>query len=103
MSETGADHDTPPAEDAARADGRTAVRWTGAVMIAATLALALVNAESARNWSEGFPPSPAGHALRLGCERWADLTQKLGLQRPRALAQTGWKALHDLKWSLRGR
>jgi hypothetical protein len=81
----------------------SAVRWTAAVLAASALVLALCNAESARNWSEGFPPSPAGHALRATCETWADLTQRIGLARPRAMVQTGWKRLHDLKWRARGR
>jgi len=79
-------------------DARPAVGWAGGAMVAAALVLAVCNAESARNWSEGFPPSPASHALRSACESWADLTQRLGLNRPRALAQAGWKALHDLAW-----
>ncbi len=90
MSDGEARKPAPPAGEA--------VRWAAVVLAASALILALCNAESARNWAEGLPPSPAGHAVRSACETWAEVTEGLGLARPRAWARHGWRALHDLTW-----
>jgi hypothetical protein len=73
--------------------------WCSAAIAAATIALALGNADSARNWAEGLRPSPWNQPVRDAAEHWAGFTKATQLSRVRDEVRGTWEHRHDLGWT----
>jgi hypothetical protein len=97
--------DAPPATETAaeqatarRRPANVALGWCLQVLTFATLTLALCNAEAARGWADGLEPSPTSEVIRDVCDRWADVTDALGLSSPRRLVRGAWEKRHAVGW-----
>ena len=75
------------------------LRWCSAAIAAATLVLALGNADSVRNWADGLRPSPWSQPVRDAAERWASFTTATRLSLARDEVRWTWEHRHDLGWS----
>lgn len=83
------------------ASPKSGLGWASGAIAAAAIALAIGNAESARNWAEGLRPSPWTQPVRQGAERWAGFTKTARLSLVRDEVRDRWEHRHDLGWPLR--
>jgi len=73
--------------------------WTGTAIAVAALTLAVGNADSARNWSEGLKPGPISQPVRETAEGWAGFTRATRLSLVRDEVRGLWERRHDLGWT----
>ncbi len=78
---------------------RSALAWCALAMAVATLVLAVGNADSARNWSEGLHPNPVSLRVRDACERWAAFTKATRLSAARDAVRGAWDQRHAVSWN----
>ena len=73
--------------------------WAATAIAVAALTLAIGNADSARNWSEGLKPGPVSQPVREAAEHWAGFTQATRLSLVRDEVRGLWERRHDLGWT----
>ena len=73
-------------------------RWTGRVIIIATVALAVFNAASITSWATTLPPNWATETIRLVANVWSDRLAQLGLDQPRAVVRKAYEAQKAKRW-----
>jgi len=73
--------------------------WTSTAIAVAALTLAVGNADSARNWSEGLKPGPVSQPVREAAEGWAGFTKATRLSLVRDQVRGLWERRHDLGWT----
>jgi hypothetical protein len=83
---------------AAPAEAERSLAWTGGVIAAITVLLALFSAASMRSWAETLPPTPQDAVIRQAAEGWSDLTERLGLAAPRAALHDAWRAARSARF-----
>ena len=66
--------------------------WTATIIAVVTLLLLAINAVSLRDWAQELEPGPVQARVADIAESWLDLTDHLGLARPRAWLHDRWKA-----------
>jgi hypothetical protein len=73
--------------------------WAGVAIAVAALTLAVGNADSARNWSEGLRPGPVSQPVREAAERWAGFTKASRLSLVRDEVRGLWERRHEVGWT----
>jgi hypothetical protein len=73
------------------------VAWTSAVLLSATLTLAVFNARSAPVWIAAQEPTPANLRLHDLAQSWEAATSRVGLDRPGAAVRALWARRRALK------
>jgi len=72
--------------------------WTfGAIVIAALLLLA-TNAVALRDWVEEQTPGPVQAQAATAAEQWVQLTDAIGIGRPRAWLHNLWKRIEAARF-----
>jgi hypothetical protein len=74
----------------ADASGSRPIAWTSAVLLSATLTLAVFNARAAPAWIAAQEPTPATIRLHEMAQAWEGTTTRLGLDRPGAAVRAVW-------------
>lgn len=92
------DHDFPVDLPADPDGGTGALRWTSGILIATTLALAVLNASAIASWSHDLPPSPGTAKVMAIADAWQDKTARLGFDRPHAKLHKVWKRAQSSQW-----
>ena len=73
--------------------------WASTAIAVAALTLAIGNADSARNWSEGLKPGPLSQPVRETAERWAGFTKTVRLSLVRDQVRGLWERRHEMGWT----
>ena len=82
-----------------RIQSTSGLGWAATAIAVAALTLAVGNADSARNWSEGLKPGPVSQPVREAAEHWAGFTQATRLSLVRDEVRGLWERRHDLGWT----
>jgi|KBSSwiStaDraftv2_1062776.scaffolds.fasta_scaffold191369_3 hypothetical protein len=67
------------------------LRWTTICIATASLFLLATNAVSLRDWVDEQTPGPIQAKAAVLAASWQDLTDRVGLGKPRALLHREWK------------
>lgn len=73
-------------------------RWTGRIIIIATVALAVFNAASITSWASTLPPNWGTETIRLVARVWDDRLAQMGLDQPRAVVRKAYEAQKAKRW-----
>ena len=65
--------------------------WTIGWITIASLFLLAFNAVSLRDWANDLTPSPAQASVAEAAQSWLDLTDAIGVAKPRAWIHARWK------------
>lgn len=74
------------------------LRWTTEVIVAATLVLALFNANAIRGWAYQLDSNDFTARVVAAAEGWHDATDALGLNRPVAATRAGWQSVKERRF-----
>ena len=73
-------------------------RWTGRIIIIATVALAVFNAASITSWASTLPPNWGTETIRLVARVWDERLAQMGLDQPRAVVRKAYEAQKAKRW-----
>jgi hypothetical protein len=87
--------DEPPGEGELAARD---LRWTGRVILTATLVLLVFNAASLQNWARQQPVGWVSGTVRAVGDAWAERVALLGADQPRQGVREAWEAFRDARF-----
>lgn len=70
---------------------RPGLLWTTATIAVAAILLFAMNAVAMRDWLEEQPPSPLQQQASALAEQWVEITDDIGIGKPRAWLHDLWK------------
>jgi hypothetical protein len=73
-------------------------RWTGRIIIIATVALAVFNSASITSWASTLPPNWGTETIRLVARVWDERLAQMGLDQPRAVVRKAYEAQKAKRW-----
>ena len=74
------------------------LRWISTAIAVATLVLALLNAHTLRSWSYQLPPNDYSARVVTLAERWYDLADAAGLNKPVEAMHGWWQGVKDARF-----
>jgi len=74
------------------------LRWTSIAIAVGALFLLLSNAVTIDEWAKELPPGPAAERLTQATAGWVAVTDRIGLNAPRALVHAQWKRGQALRF-----
>jgi hypothetical protein len=74
------------------------LRWTSIAVAIGALFLLLFNAVTIDDWAKELPPGPATERLTRATGGWVAVTDRFGLNGPRALVHDRWKRGQALRF-----
>ena len=77
------------------------LRWTSAAIAVATLVLFLLNAHALRGWSYQLPSNDYTARIVSFAERWYDMADGAGLNRPFEAMHGWWQSAKDARFAAR--
>ncbi|QJU58095.1 hypothetical protein HL653_10045 [Sphingomonas sp. AP4-R1] len=72
--------------------------WTAGVIAIASLLLLAINAVALRDWANDLTPSPVQAQLADATQGWLDVTEAVGIGKPRAWLHDQWKKAENARF-----
>jgi hypothetical protein len=86
-----ADETLSPVDLPGEEEAEGGLRWASIVVALGALVLLLSNAVTIDDWAKELPPGPAAERLTQATAGWVAITDRVGLNAPRALVHAQWK------------